>query len=134
MTAQLHGPIVAGTAVILTGESVEAALQAVLIAVRARTRNGLSNSATHLALAKALTTAMAANGHSDVGEPAELHHYPQAVPTVTVAEAAKQLGLCERQVCRLASKLGGRKIGGRWLLEQEAIDEHKEGQKWIETT
>ena len=70
MTAPEHGPFVAGTAVILTGESVEAALQAVLIAARARTRNGLPNSAAHLELAKAFTAAMSASGQSDVREPA----------------------------------------------------------------
>ena len=115
MTAQQHGPIVAGTAVILTGESLEAALQAVLIAARARTRNGLPNSATHLALAKALTAAMSANGHS--GRPRTRTSCniirKQEPPTVTVAEAARQLGLSERQTRRLAPKLGGKKIGGR---------------------
>jgi hypothetical protein len=33
-------------------------------------------------------------------------------------------------VTRLAPKLGGKKIAGRWLLDQDAIDEHRKGQKW----
>ena len=127
------GLVVAGTAVILTGESLKHALDAVLIAARGRTLNGLPNSATHLELAKAFTAAMSARGHSDVREPEELQHYPQAVPTVTVAEAAIQLELTERQTRRHAPKLGGKKIAGRWLLDQDAIDEHKKGQKWTET-
>jgi len=135
MTAQSPDPIVAGAVVILTGESLRAALQAVLIAARVRTRNGLPNSAAHLALAKALGAAMSANGHSDVREPEELQHYPQQEPpTVTVAEAARQLGLSERQTRRRAPQLGGKRIGGVWLLDQDAIAEHKEGQKWTEAT
>src|SRR6185369_15879717 len=38
VTAQPNGPIIAGTAVVLTDEWLEAALQAVLIAARARSR------------------------------------------------------------------------------------------------
>jgi hypothetical protein len=132
MTAQSHGPIVAGAAVVLTGEWVDAALQAVLIAARSRARNGLRNSATHLALAQAFTAALSANGHTDVPEPEELQHYPQAEPTVTIEAAAQQLDLSPRQIRRLAPKLGGKKIGGIWFLDQEAINEHKGGLGWTE--
>ena len=76
---------------------------------------------------------MSANGHTDVREPEEMQDYPCEQPTVTVAEAAEQLGLSERQTRRRAPQLGGRRIGGVWLLDQTAIDEHKEGQKWTET-
>jgi hypothetical protein len=133
MTSQPQGLMVAGTAVILEGEWLEAALQAVLIAARYRTRNGLSNSAAHLELAKALTTAMSARGRSDVREIADAQDISYEQPTVTVAEAARQLGLSERQTRRRAPQLGGKRIGGRWFLDQDAIDEHKEGQKWTET-
>jgi hypothetical protein len=133
VNAPAQGPIVAGSAVILTGESVEAALQAVLIAARARTRNGLPNSAAHLELAKAFTTAMSAARQCDVAEPEPLQHYPQQQPTVTIRDAAQQLNLSYRQTQRLAPKLAGKLIAGRWLLDQDAIDEHKKGQKWTET-
>jgi len=134
MTAQPHGPFVAGTAVILTGESLKAAFQAVLIAARARNRNGLPNSAAHLALAKALTTAMSASGHSDVREPEEMQHYPQHErPTVPIADAARQCRVSTRHARRLAPKLGGKKIGGQWFLDQDAINEHKEGMRWTAT-
>ena len=135
MTAPEHGPFVAGTAVILTGESVEAALQAVLIAARARTRNGLPNSAVHLELAKAFTAAMSGSGQKDVREPLELQHYPQQEPpTVPIADAARQCRVSTRHARRLAPKLGGKKIGGQWFLDQDAINEHKEGLRWTETT
>jgi hypothetical protein len=133
MTAQPEGLVVAGAALILTGDSLKDALDAVLIAARTRTRNGLSDS-TLLAIAKAIATAMSANGPSDVRSAPELQHYPQLVPTVTVADAAQQLNCTHRHVTRIAPKLGGKKIAGRWLLDQDAIDEHKEGQKWTETT
>jgi len=61
-------------------------------------------------------------------------HLEQEPPTVTVAEAARQLGLSERQTRRRAPQLGGKRIGGVWLIDQDAIAEHKEGQKWTEAT
>ena len=129
MTAQPQAPFVAGAAVVLTGEWLEAAMQAVLIAARARARNGLPNSGSHLALAQALNAAMSARGHSDgrVIEDWE-DHLQQEPPTVTVAEAARQLGLSERHTRRRAPQLGGKRIGGVWLLDQDAIDEHRKGQ------
>jgi hypothetical protein len=54
---------------------------------------------------------------------------PYEQPTVTIAEAARQLGLSERQTRRRAPQLGGRRVGGVWLLDQIAIDEHRRGQK-----
>jgi hypothetical protein len=134
VTSQPDGPIVAGAAVVLTGESLRAALQAVLIAKRTRKLNGHPDSTADLELAQALIAATSANGHSDVREPEELKDYPQREPpTVPIAEAARQLGLSERQARRLAPKLGGRKIGGQWFLDQNACDEHRRGQTWNET-
>src|SRR6476661_2618638 len=80
VTAQPQAPLVAGAAVILTGEWLEAALQAVLIAARARARNGLPNSGSHLALAQALNAAMSASGHSVVRVIEDWQHYPQQEP------------------------------------------------------
>src|SRR6185312_8705665 len=84
MTSQPQAPLVAGAAVVLTGEWLEAALQAVLIAARARARNGLPNSASHLALAQALNAAMSARGHADVRVTEDWEdHLQQEPPTVT---------------------------------------------------
>ena len=138
MTAQPNAPIVAGTAVVLTGEWLEAALQAVLIAARARTRNGLPNSAAHLELAKALAEAMSANASARGRSVIDKAELLQAITeqerlTVTIEDAARQLALSERQVRRLAPKLNGRKINGQWLIDQGAINEHKEGMRWTAT-
>jgi hypothetical protein len=125
------GPVVAGGAVILSGEWLEAARQAVLIAARARRHNGLPSSATQTVLACALNTAaMSAGGQSDVRKTEILQAIPRQQPTVTINEAAQQLGLSDRQTRRLAPQLGGRKIGGHWLLDQDSITEHQRGYRW----
>jgi hypothetical protein len=127
-------PLVAGAAVILTGEWLNTTRQALLIAARARKHNGLPVSSADQAVFEALTRAMAAHGQSDVPEPPGLQDYPQTDPTVPNEDAARQLGLSLRQTRRLAPKLGGKIINGRWLLDQTAIDEHVAGgNRWKET-
>lgn len=123
------GLVVAGTAVILTGDAARAALQAVLIAIRSRRLSGLPNSAAYTELAQALADAATADGQSDVPKHAVGQGFPAEVPTVPIDDAAARLGLSPRQVRRLAPKLGGRIIGGRWLLDEQAIREHLQGKK-----
>lgn len=48
---------------------------------------------------------------------------------VPLVEAAARLGLTDRQVRRLAPRLGGKKIGGRWLIDEQALVEQIEGRK-----
>jgi hypothetical protein len=120
------GLVVAGAAVVLTGDWLKITRQAVLIAAYSRNHNGLPVTPTDTALAEALTQAMSANGHSDVSEPQELQHV-QIEPTVTIRDAARRLELSERQTRRLAPKLGGKLKNGVWLLDQAAIDEHLRG-------
>jgi hypothetical protein len=128
-------PLVAGAAVILTGEWLHSTRQALLIAARARKHNGLPVSSADQVVFEALTRAMAARGQTDVPEPADLRDYPQQQPTVTIEDAAKQLRLSERHTRRIAPKLGGKKIAGvGWLLDQVAINEHiAGGNRWTET-
>jgi len=120
------GVVVAGSAVILHGPALRAALDCVLIACRSRRLSGLPDSRTYRDLASALAVA-SANGHTDVRETCSLPSYFQEQPTVPVEQAAHQLGLSQRQTRRLAPKLGGRITAGRWLLDQQAINEHQEG-------
>ena len=127
------GLVVAGGAVVLTGDWLHTTRQAVLIAARTRRVNGLPASAAHNALTEALADAMAANGHADVPELVDVQRFPAELPTVTVDDAAQQIGLSRRQTRRLAPRLGGKIIAGRWLLDQTAINEHKEGHRWTET-
>jgi hypothetical protein len=119
------GLLAAGPVVIVTGPAARAALDCVAIATRTRRLNGLPNSRIYGALAEALRTAVAASGQSGVREAVAAH--PDVMPTIPVDEAATRLGLSHRQTRRLAPRLGGRKIGGRWFFDEQAITEHMEG-------
>lgn len=46
---------------------------------------------------------------------------------MTTAEAARLLGCSERSVRRKAKQLGGHRVGRSWLLDAEAVHEHREG-------
>lgn len=127
--AKGSGVLTAGGAVILTGPALRTALRAVLTATRARQRFDPPNSA-YAELAEHLLRAMSAEGHPDVRHDDPLHTgINEELPTVPIDEAARQLGLSQRQTRRLAPKLGGKRVAGRWLLDQLAIDEHVEGAK-----
>lgn len=117
-------PLVITTAVILTGDQLRTALTAVLIAARARTINGLPPSRAYNDLGQAL--AAATHGQLAVPKPVEAET-PKMRPTVPIEEAAPLLGLSRRQTRRLAPKLGGRLIAGRWLLDEQAVQEHLQG-------
>lgn len=138
-----RAPFVSSGVVVLDGEWLNVARRAVLVADAARRRNGLPTSTAYLALAEAITAAMsapasktetlssalAARGQKDIDKSALLQAIPEMEPTVTIKDAARQLGCSRRQARRLAEKLGGRKVCGNWLLDQAAIDEHRKGQK-----
>lgn len=111
--------------VVLSGAALRAAADAVLIAARSRRLSGLPHDRLHDELVAALVAA-SRTGQSDVPELAVLQ---LLTPTVSVQEAAKQMNLSRRQVRRLAPQLGGRIVGGRWFLDQAAIDEHIEGRR-----
>ena len=113
--------VVAGSCVVLTGDWLAVAAQSVKIAQRARHHNGAPPSRDYQLLADAL---MSAAGHSDVRTPKVLRQFPHELPTITVPQAAEWLGRSERQIRRTASSFGGRKIGGRWLLDEHAVRSH----------
>ena len=127
MTAPpVPGLTVIGPVVILTGPAAHAAANAILIAVRTRSVNGLPRSQHYDAIAAALVSAC---GHAD-DRPSPITDsigVPDIPPTVPISDAAKYLGLSKRQARRLAPNLGGRIIGGRWLLDAQAVTEHREG-------
>lgn len=123
------GLIQVGGVVVLSGPMLRVALNIALISGRTRRINGLPLTQGHHQLVAALTAAMSASDQVDVREPVALQPSNER-PTVTVGEAAKQLDLSTRQVRRLADRLGGQRISGRWWLDQLAIDEHVEGRKW----
>lgn len=88
--------------------------------------NGAPTSLAYLALAAALTQAKSVGGRSDVREDLVLQQYPQNHPDVPIGQAAQRLRLSDRQVRRLAPRLGGRKIGGRWFVDEQALDDYEQ--------
>lgn len=112
--------------VVVTGPALRVAADAIRIAARNRRLSGLPSSRLYDQLAQAFSTAAkSATGQKDVPSTA----VPELSPTVPVSEAAKRIGLSYRQTRRLAPKLGGRIVAGRWLLDDTAITEHLEGRR-----
>ncbi|MFX1757245.1 helix-turn-helix domain-containing protein [Rhodococcus sp. As11] len=103
---------------LLTGDAVQALAYAVQVAQRARQRNGLPPS-------RALAALASAAGQQDTEPASALETEPE---WITTEEAARMLGISDRQARRLAPRLGGRLTGGRWLLDRRAVTEHQEGQ------
>lgn len=111
----------AGSAVILTGSGIAVALRAAINSQRARQANGSPVSGDLHALIQAC---VAVRGHADVRNSVDPPTSMEERPTISVEEAATMLGLSVRQTRRLAPKLGGQRIAGRWLLDIQAIIEH----------
>lgn len=124
-TAAVNGLIRAGGVVVIHDTAARTLCQALLIAERARRLNGLPPSTDYAELIDALHAASGV-GQTDVRTAPSLPQLPHE-PTVTVRHAAKRLGISERQARRLAAKLGGRKVGNQWRLDEQAIREHSDG-------
>ncbi len=109
--------------VLLTGPAIGAVLYAVEVAQRARSRNGLPPS-TALA---GLRAALAPGGHADgQTESAEQH---EAMLECSTETAAAMLRCSPRTARRLAPALGGRLVGGRWVFDSQAVNDHIAGRK-----
>lgn len=122
----MNGLTRVGGVVVVHGATARVLRDALLIAERARRSSGLPCSSMYGELARELHAAMSATGQSDVpGEP-DLHA-EVVTPTVTVEQAACELGVSKRQARRLAPDLGGRIVAGRWLIDRQALTEHLEG-------
>lgn len=102
---------------LLTGGAVDALLYAVQVAQRARQRNNLPPS-------HALAELASAAGQTDARRVEPLEDEMEMIAT---EEAARMLECSSRQARRLAPRLGGRRVGGRWLLDRRAVVEHIEG-------
>ena len=105
-------------AVVLAGEHLAAAREAVRIARAARARNGLPEAR---ALAE-LAGLLAPGPQRDAPEQPQEHAEP-----MTTRQAADVLGVSPRQVRRLASRLGGYTLAGRLVLDPEAVRQHHAG-------
>lgn len=112
-----------GGVVVLTGPALRTCLQAALIAVKHHHLTGLPRG-PYEHLARELHAALSAPGHTDVPPAPVRHPEPVQHPSVPIDQAAARLGLSRRQARRLAPRLGGRLVGGRWLLDDAALQEH----------
>jgi hypothetical protein len=72
---------------------------------------------------------MSDGGHSDVRSSAISDSVEVQPPTVPTDDVADRLRISPRQACRLAPKLGGRKINGRWFVDETALTQHIEGRQ-----
>ena len=112
-------------AILLSGRNLEAVAYAVRVAQRDRARNGLPRSRDLDRLAAAIT--QAAGGQPDSPEQVEVQ-----ADLISCREAASILGCSERSVRRWAPGLGGQLVGGRWLVDRQAVVEHAAGQARME--
>ena len=112
-------------AILLSGRNLEVIVYAVRVAQRDRARNGLPRSRDLDQLAAAV--AQAAGGQPDSGEQVEVE-----TDYISCREAAGILGCSERSVRRWAPGLGGQLVGGRWLVDRQAVVEHAAGQTRME--
>lgn len=119
--------LVVGAVVILGPQWLEYAARDAALAARTRRANGLSETSSHRDYVEALTAALAATRQCDSAAPEPVQTHPMTYPTVTTGQAAALLNRSVRTIQRLAPQLGGRLIGGRWLLDDEALREHIEG-------
>lgn len=117
-----------GGVVVLTGPALKAARDCALIAANHRKLSRLPYQ-TYEALAREFHAAMSVCGHSDVRLPAISDSVEVQQPTVPVPEVAARLGVSDRHARRLAERLGGQKIGGRWSVDETALAQHIEGKK-----
>ncbi|MFL0294220.1 helix-turn-helix domain-containing protein [Mycobacterium sp. SMC-18] len=122
------GLLRSGGVVVLSGPALKVARDAALIAVKHRKQSGVPFR-NYEALACEFGAAMAAAGHSDVRSPAISKAVAVEHPTVPLAEAAARLGISLRQARRRAPQLAGRKVAGRWLVDEAALNEHIEGRQ-----
>ena len=123
--AVVDGLIRAGGVVVVHGTAARTLCQAVLIAERARRSNGLPASADYGELIAELH-AVSATGQTDVRDAPDLP-LSNHDSSITVAAAAQRLKLSERHVRRMACTFGGRKLGGRWILDELAVSEYQSG-------
>ncbi len=112
-------------AVLLAGDDVELVRWSLDLAQAHRRRNGLgpSRRVTDLLRVLGATSAdMSESPGSDLEIETTREH-----KTMTINEAAAVLGTSARHARRLAPRLGGERIGGRWLLDAAAVEQHQIG-------
>lgn len=108
-------------AVVIAGADLEVLRYAVEVTQRHRRLNGRPPSAGLSRLGE-LVGLLAECGQTDRSEaPVE------DAEGMTTSEAAGLLGCSERTARRRARQLGGRKVGGVWMIDRLAVLEHNDG-------
>ncbi len=111
-------------AVLLAGDDLDVVRWALELAQAHRRRNGLGPSRRVTELMRVLGTS------ADTSESPQTDISTNATEQpcrMTITEAAAVLGVTDRHTRRLAPRLGGERIGGRWLLDAAAVEEHQNG-------
>lgn len=128
-TAPPPGVLVLPGAVVISGDALRIVASLVVAAQATRRRNGLPVSRPLAAMARTLEQAMTADGRTAVRDEPDDQSGVVAIPqrVVTTKEASELLEKSERQLRRLAPLLGGRKLGGVWYLDLDALEDHLEG-------
>lgn len=106
---------------LLTGDAIELAAAAIAMAIQYRALEGRP---PHRGLQSLLAECRPRPQGDKLDEAAG---HPETARMVPSAEAAEVLGLSPRQARRLAPKLGGQLVAGRWLVDRDALLEHRQG-------
>lgn len=112
-----------GFGVVLGDEALVMALKDAELAERSRRGNGARETLAHREYRLDLHRAVSSIGHLDVQAAPEMHTVVTTTPTVEIATAANRLGISRRQATRYARQLGGKKISGRWFVDEDLLDE-----------
>ena len=75
-----------------------------------------------------ILSALAGSGHADSSHD-DVAETGTTTEFLDVAAAARLLNCSTRTARRLAPKLGGRQVGGRWLIDRLAVEEHLAGSR-----
>jgi len=112
--------------VLLTGQMVTVALRAVDLTLRALARNERPREPSLEALHTVLSECLSECPRPDtVNRTAE--HTTSGNGWLSSCEAAGLLECSARTVRRLAPRLGGERIAGRWMIDSAALEEHLAG-------
>jgi hypothetical protein len=111
-------PVTGNAFVVLHGDWLALARRAVLLAEHDLRRNGLPASA-YGQLIEALTAALAADGRKTVAS------QPEPTQWLTTTQVARELHCSQRQARRIAARCGHR-VGGRWVIPADALQEGKQ--------
>jgi hypothetical protein len=114
-----------GNCIVIAGDWLPVLARALQAAQERRRLNGLPPGRAYRQLALVIEAASAAPGQTDQVKQVAAH--ADCEPTLSVQEVSDLLGYSARHVRRMAPRLGGRRLGGRWKIDECSVREHIEG-------